>query len=103
MHGGKIVMDDPRILCVGDIISGSFIDLAPDSMELTTDDKGYKRLSFELGAKLPYESLHTVTAVECAPNAAVSMSRLGLDASLMTWLGGDEVGRHMVEYLREQK
>jgi len=95
-------MNNPRILCVGDIISGSFITLSKDFVEVTTDDKGYKRLSFELGAKLPYESLDIVRAVECAPNAAVSMSRLGLDVSLMSWLGDDNVGQEAVAYLQQQ-
>src|SRR5690606_38171230 len=99
---GTTIMNNPRILCVGDIISGSFITLSKDFVEVTTDDKGYKRLSFELGAKLPYESLDIVRAVECAPNAAVSMSRLGLDVSLMSWLGDDNVGQEAVAYLQQQ-
>lgn len=95
-------MNSPRILCVGDIISGSFITLSQEDAEVTTDDKGYKRLSFELGAKLPYESLDVVRAVECAPNAAVSMARLGLDVSLMSWLGDDATGQEAAKYLKEQ-
>lgn len=94
---------NPHILCVGDIISGAFISLNKDYAEVTTDGKGHKRLSFEYGAKLPYEKLEIVKAVECAPNAAVSMSRLGLSTSLMAWLGDDEVGQEMIEYLKNQK
>lgn len=96
-------MNPSRVLCVGDIISGSFIKLAEDYVVVTTDEKGYKRLSFELGAKLPYEQLDIVKAVECAPNAAVSMSRLGLDVSLMAWLGDDATGQEMIDYLKEQR
>jgi len=95
-------MSNPRILCIGDIISGSFITLDEGFVEVATDDKGYKRLSFELGAKLPYKQLDVVKAVECAPNAAVSMARLGLNVSLMSWLGDDEVGREAIGYLKEQ-
>lgn len=95
-------MNSPHILCVGDIISGAFITLSPDYAAVTTDDKGYKRLSFELGAKLPYEALDIVKAVECSPNAAVSMARLGLDVSLMAWLGDDQVGQEMTDYLTQQ-
>lgn len=95
-------MNNPRILCVGDIISGAFVTLSKDYVEVTADDKGYKRLSFELGAKLPYDQLDIVKAVECAPNAAVSMSRLGLDVGLMAWLGDDQVGQEMIEYLDQQ-
>lgn len=95
-------MNNPHILCVGDIISGAFITLSQDYAEVSTDEKGYKRLSFELGAKLPYQHLDEVKAVECAPNAAVSMSRLGLDVSLMAWLGDDKIGQEMIEYLKQQ-
>lgn len=93
----------PRVLAVGDIITDAFIKLSEDYAQAYTDDKGYKRLSFELGAKLPYDSVDIVEAVECSPNAAVSMSRLGLDASLMSWLGDDGPGKSMVEYLRGQE
>jgi sugar/nucleoside kinase (ribokinase family) len=93
-------MSGPRVLCIGDIVSGAFITLSKDYMQLSTDDKGYKRLSFELGAKLPYDDLYEVHAVECAPNAAVSMARLGLDVSLMAWLGEDKTGQEMAKYLK---
>ena len=92
----------PNILCVGDIISDAFIKLSEDYAEVTTDDKGYQRVSFELGAKLPYDDVQIVKAVECSPNAAVSISRLGLNAQLMSWIGDDSVGEEMVEYLKEQ-
>jgi len=95
-------MSGPRVLCIGDIVSGSFVTLSEDYATVTTDDKGYKRLSFELGAKLPYKGLQEVKAVECAPNAAVSMSRLGLDVSLMAWLSDDKIGQEMASYLKDQ-
>jgi len=92
----------PHILAVGDIITDAFIKLSEKHAEVTTDDKGYKRLSFELGAKLPYDEVEIVEAVECSPNAAVSMTRLGLEVDLMSWLGDDEPGKSMVHYLRGQ-
>lgn len=92
----------PHILAVGDIITDAFIKLSEDHAETYTDDKGYKRLSFELGAKLPYDEVEIVQAVECSPNAAVSVSRLGLNASLMAWLGDDQPGQEMVDYLKAQ-
>ena len=95
-------VDAPRILAVGDIITDAFIKLDEKYAEAYTDDKGYQRLSFELGAKLPYDSVEIVEAVECSPNAAVSMTRLGLQASLMSWLGDDGPGKSMVQYLSRQ-
>lgn len=92
----------PRVLAVGDIITDAFIKLSEDYAKAYTDDKGYKRLSFELGAKLPYDEVEIIQAVECSPNAAVSMSRLGLKASLMSWLGDDGPGKDMIVYLKAQ-
>jgi len=91
-----------RVLAVGDIITDAFIKLSEDYAQVFTDENGYKRISFELGAKLPYDSVDIVEAVECSPNAAVSMARQGLEASLMSWLGDDAAGKSMVEYLRKQ-
>ena len=92
----------PHILLVGDIITDAFIKLSEEYAQVQTDEKGYKRLSFELGAKLPYDEVDIVQAVECSPNAAVSMTRLGLSTSLMSWLGDDGPGQEMVKYLQEQ-
>lgn len=96
-------MNTPHILCVGDIVSGAFITLSEDHVALTTDDRGYKRMSFELGAKIPYKDLYEVKAVECSPNAAVSMARLGLSVSLMAWLSDDPTGQEMADYLKSEK
>lgn len=92
----------PKVLAVGDIITDAFIKLDENYAQSYTDEHGYKRLAFELGAKLPYDSVEIIEAVECSPNAAVSMARLGLDASLMAWLGDDGPGKDMVSYLKSQ-
>lgn len=92
----------PRMLAVGDIITDAFIKLDENYASVFTDENGYKRLSFELGAKLPYESVDVVEAVECSPNAAVSMRRQGFDVSLMSWLGADGPGKDMIKYLKAQ-
>ncbi len=92
----------PRVLAVGDVVSDDFIELDRDYAELYTDEKGVKRVSFEFGAKIPYAGAETIEAVECSPNAAVSMARLGLESSLMAWLGDDGPGRNIVKYLKAQ-
>jgi len=92
----------PQVLCIGDIITDAFIKLDENYAQVTTSDNGQKLLSFELGAKLPYEKADIVKAVECSPNAAVSMARLGLGVSLMSWIGDDETGQEMISYLKEQ-
>lgn len=100
--GIKVSDGRPHILAVGDIITNAFIKLSEDYFEEYTDDKGYQRLSFELGGKLPYDEVEIVKVAECSPNAAVSVSRLGLSVDLMSWIGDDEPGREMLSYLKEQ-
>lgn len=95
-------MERPHILAVGDIITNAFIRLTEEHFEEFTDEKGYTRLSFELGAKLPYDGVDVVRVSECSPNAAVSVSRLGLSVDLMSWIGDDEPGREMLAYLKEE-
>ena len=96
-------MNTPHILCVGDIITNAFIKLTEEYFEESVDDKGYTKLSFELGAKLPYDYVDIIEAVECSPNAAVSLRRLGLSVDLMSWLGDDEPGKSMLEYLKGEQ
>lgn len=92
----------PHVLCVGDINTNAFIQLTEDHVGLETDDAGYKRITLELGGKLPYDGVDVLKVNECSPNAAVSLARLGLRAELMTWVGGDEVGKEMIEYLKQE-
>lgn len=92
----------PYVLAIGDINTNAFIKMNEEHGEIVTDDQGYTRLSIEMGGKIPYDEVEEFRAGECSPNAAVSMTRLGLNVELMTWLGDDEAGKHMVEYLHEQ-
>jgi sugar/nucleoside kinase (ribokinase family) len=95
-------MARPYILAVGDINTNAFIKMNEEHGVISTDEKGYTRLSIEMGGKIPYDDVEEFRAGECSPNAAVSMTRLGLEVDLMTWIGNDEAGKHMVEYLNEQ-
>lgn len=100
--GSEENSDKPYILAIGDINTNAFIKMNEEHGEITTDDQGYTRLSIEMGGKIPYDEVEEFRAGECSPNAAVSMTRLGLKVDLMTWLGDDESGKLMVEYLQEQ-
>lgn len=93
----------PQILAIGDINTNAFIKLNEDSVGQTTDKDGYDLVTLELGAKLPYDGVDVIKVNECSPNASVSLSRLGLDAHLMTWVGGDDVGQEMIDYLKEER
>lgn len=94
--------DAPKVLAIGDIFTDAFIKLNEDVARVDTDPDGSKRISLPLGSKPPYDGVDIVRAVGPSPNAAVSMSRLGLDASLLAFLGNDQVGHEAVEYLKSE-
>lgn len=98
----RAVSSAPKMLAVGDIFTDAFIKLNDDKARVTTDDDGRQWLSVEFGAKMPYDYVDLVRSVGPSPNAAVSFSRLGLNVSLMAFLGDDEVGRESLQYLEEQ-
>ena len=94
-----MVSQKPSILAIGDIFTDVFIQLSDDYARVDIDSDGRKRLSMPFGNKPPYEGAESVYAVGPSPNAAVSCARLGLDVSLMAWLGDDETGRKSIDYL----
>ncbi|HEX7484134.1 MAG TPA: PfkB family carbohydrate kinase, partial [Candidatus Saccharimonadales bacterium] len=95
-------MEQPYILAIGDIFTDAFIKLREDEARIDTDPDGSKRLSLPFGSKPPYDSVEIVQAVGPSPNAAVSFSRLGLNAGLMAFLGDDQPGKDSFEYLRQE-
>lgn len=95
--------DKPYMLAIGDIFTDAFIKLNDDTSKVTRDEDGRQWLSVEFGAKMPYDYVDVVRSVGPSPNAAVSFSRLGLQAGLMAYLGDDEIGKESLSYLNEQK
>ena len=95
-------MEKPYILAIGDIFTDAFIKLREDYARIDTDPDGSKRLSLPFGSKPPYDSVEIVQAVGPSPNAAVSFSRLGLNAGLMAFLGNDQPGKDSLTYLAEE-
>lgn len=93
----------PYMLAIGDIFTDAFIKLNDNEAKVTKDEDGVEWLSVKFGQKMPYDEVDIVQSVGPSPNAAVSMSRLGLRAGLMAYLGNDEVGQHSLEYLAEQR
>lgn len=92
----------PRILAVGDIFTDAFIMLTDAAARIDTDPDGSKRLSLPFGQKPPYDHVDIVKSVGPSPNAAVSCARLGLDVSLMAWLGDDTAGQESLEHLTSE-
>lgn len=92
----------PRILAIGDIFTDAFIKLNDDSAKIIKEEDGKEWLALPFGQKPPYDHVDIIRSVGPAPNSAVSVSRLGLDASLMAWVGGDVVGEEALGHLKEE-
>lgn len=90
------------ILAIGDIFTDAFIKLDENYAVVETDADGKEWLKLPFGSKPPYEHVDIVRSVGPSPNAAVSCARLGLDVSLMAWLGDDEYGRESLAHLRSE-
>ncbi|MFZ1258253.1 MAG: carbohydrate kinase family protein [Candidatus Saccharimonas sp.] len=92
----------PSILCIGDIFTDAFIRLDEKTTKVFDEGDGKKWLAVPYGQKPKYERVDIVRSVGPSPNAAVSCSRLGLSASLMAWVGGDEVGKEALQHLAKE-
>lgn len=91
----------PKILAIGDIFTDAFIKLNENSAKIIKEgDKEWLALPF--GQKPPYDQVDIVRSVGPSPNAAVSTARLGLDVSLMAWVGGDVVGTEAIDHLKSE-
>jgi len=91
----------PRMLMIGDIFTDAFIRLGEETAKIIKEGDA-EWLAVPFGRKPPYERVDIVKAVGPSPNVAVAMARLGLDAGLMAWVGGDETGKEAIEYLKTQ-
>lgn len=91
----------PKLLAIGDIFTDAFIKLNENSAKIIKEgDKEWLALPF--GQKPPYDQVDIVRSVGPSPNAAVSTARIGLDVSLMAWVGGDAVGTEAIEHLQSE-
>lgn len=89
------------ILCVGDVVTDAFIKLLPHEAEVEENPKNHHPLlCMTFGTKIPFEQTIVIDGVGNAPNAAVSFSRLGLNAALYANVGDDRVGEDILVSLR---
>ncbi len=89
----------PSIIAIGDIATEVMMTLRRDDAELT-GGKLNRRLAINLGSKILAETANTQDAVGGAANASVAFAKLGVQPSLMSWIGDDGVGRLTLNYLR---
>ena len=93
-------MKNIDILSIGDIVIDAFIKLK--DAEVKCDDDGENcKLSVRYGDKVPYESVEVCNAVGNSANAAVSASRLGVNSSLYSYVGGDQNGKDCLASLQK--
>lgn len=90
----------PSILAIGDIFTDAFIQLSEDSAKIHEDEDGSRWLSVPYGAKPTFDRVDIIKSVGPSPNSAISCARIGLDVSLMAWLGDDQPGNESLEHLR---
>lgn len=93
--------DQPDVISIGDIVTDAFIKLFDDKAVAYENDQG-KWLAMPFGTKIPFDHVEIIEAVGNAANAAVAFSRLGLNSSLVTNVGGDDHGRDMIKALGAQ-
>ncbi len=94
-------MGKPYILAIGDIFTDAFITLGDETAKIIKEGDT-EWLAVPFGRKPPYEKVDIVKSVGPSPNVAVSMARLGGNAGLMAWIGGDATGEEAVEYLKSE-
>ena len=87
---------------VGDITTDAFIRIKDASVNCDIN-REHCKLCFSFGEKVPYEFVEVVRAVGNSPNAAISASRLGLEAGLVSNMGDDLNGKECLETLKKEK
>ena len=95
--------DTPSVLMIGDVFTDAFIKLNEGSAKIIKEADGKEWLALPFGQKPPYDQVDIIRSVGPSPNAAVSASRLGLNASLMAWVGSDDVGKEAIDHLGSER
>lgn len=93
-------MTNIDILAIGDITTDAFIKIHDADIHCTVEEKDCK-LCFNFGDKIPYDSLDITVAVGNSANAAVSASRLGLNSSILAYVGNDQNGKECIAELKK--
>lgn len=89
----------PTMYAIGDMFSDVFIELSKEHSSVETDENDDKWLRMPFGSKPPYDDVTTVDAVGPSPNAGISAERLGVEVSLLAWMGDDNVAQTTRRYL----
>ena len=97
----RINPDKPVIISIGDIASEAFITLDGSGSDII-GARSKKKIAIDLGVRIECHDTEVFSATGSASNAAVAMSKLGIQPSLMSWLGDDLVSKQTQDFLRSQ-
>lgn len=88
-------MQPHDFIAIGDTVVDAFIKLNKDSAHIDIDHE-QKELAFKFGDKVPYEEMYVLPAVGNSANAAVAAARLGVNAAIISSVGGDQYGKECI-------
>ncbi|MFA5778229.1 MAG: carbohydrate kinase family protein [Candidatus Paceibacterota bacterium] len=88
------------LIAIGDIVVDTFIKLEKANIHGVPDSENYE-ICMPFAEKLPYEDVFIAPAVGNAPNASVSISRLGLKTALVSNIGDDRDGEDCLASLKK--
>lgn len=91
-----------KFIAIGDMTTDAFIELEEAKVDCNLDNENCT-ISMRWGDKIPYKDVVVVPAVGNSPNASVSAARLGLDSSLISFVGSDDSGYECIKYLKSEK
>ena len=89
------------LVCIGDVVMDAFITLEEASVHCNLNHEDCV-LCMSFATKIPYKSLTVATAVGNASNVVVGASRLGLNAGIITAVGGDHYGQEIMDHYRKE-
>ena len=88
-----------KFLAIGDITNDAFISLSQGEVRM---EDGVEKICMRWGDKIPFDDVVVVNAVGNSPNAAVSSARIGLDTSILTYIGDDKFGDECIQSLENE-
>lgn len=89
------------ILAIGDIAAEPFIKIKEAEIEPEKNSDEFN-LCLDYGGKVPYDFAVECFAVGNSANVSIASSRLGLKASLISYVGNDDIGIKDINKLKEE-
>lgn len=94
-------MKKVQFLAIGDPVVDDFIFLKDARVTCDIDDANCT-ISMRWGDKIPFESMISIAGVGNSANAAVSARRLGLTSALLGIVGGDQLGKDILNVYKKE-